>query len=61
MVKIAGVVENPKLTKDAAEYHAADDIKDRCGSCAMFVPPCGCTLVHGYISPDYVCDYFSVT
>lgn len=49
-----------KLTKDAADYRAfgTDDPHVRCGSCSMYRPPFGCTLVAGSINAGAICAFW---
>ena len=49
-----------KLTKEEADYKAggSTDPRSRCGSCVMFEPPFGCSLVQGLISADAICSFW---
>lgn len=47
-----------KIEKSAAGYKPARETRVRCGTCSMFRPPVGCTLVKGDISAQAVCDFW---
>lgn len=51
------MVEN-KLTKDDARYQDKPKAGDRCGHCAMFRHPRGCTAVKGLISSFGWCKLY---
>lgn len=47
-----------KISKAAAGYGPSESVRVRCGTCTMFKPPFGCTLVLGLISTDAVCSFW---
>jgi len=47
-----------KITKVQASYRQAEGARVRCGTCTMFRPPRGCSLVTGDISASAVCAFW---
>jgi hypothetical protein len=49
-----------KMTKARAEYQEAPNGIYSCATCTLFVPPAGCKVVEGEISPDGWCKAFAL-
>ena len=48
-----------KISKAAVAYQDHPDGEKECANCAQFVPPAGCKLVDGPISPQGYCRLFA--
>lgn len=48
-----------KVLQSAAQYQSTPRGNQFCGDCAHFVPPTGCKLVEGKISPGGWCRLFA--
>ena len=54
----AARAQPPKQTKTEAAYQDQPNGQQRCGICAHFMPPAGCEIVEGTISPNGWCRNF---
>src|SRR6266576_2355256 len=49
------------LTQAEADYRAAADPQQSCGTCSMFRAPASCTLVMGHIHAEDTCAYWAAS
>jgi hypothetical protein len=56
---LAKAQEGGKASKSEAGYKDAPNGGQRCDVCAQFLPPTGCKLVAGSVSPSGWCNFFA--
>ncbi len=61
IVGVSTVAEaQEKMSQEVAKYQDHPSDEKNCAQCSHFMPPDGCHLVAGKISPNGWCKYFAV-